>query len=68
MRKLVFTVFALFFLLVANASATVIVDPNVGWDGYFGWNDGLGQIDSINSDTSHMTGALPLPRAAILIW
>ena len=37
-------------LLSAQATtyAAVTVNPNTGWAGEFGWNDGLGQIDSIS--------------------
>ncbi len=39
---------AFLFGTISVASATVIIDPTTGWDGYFAWNDGVGQIDAIS--------------------
>ena len=29
-------------------AAPVVIDPDLGWDGWFYWDDGLGQIDDIS--------------------
>jgi hypothetical protein len=38
-----------FFIYHENAhAASVTIDPDLGWSGYFAWIDGLGQIDDIS--------------------
>ena len=39
---------ACFLTLTGTANATVIIDENQGWDGYFAWDSAPGQIDNIS--------------------
>jgi hypothetical protein len=46
MKKLV-TVSVIVLMLSAATQAAYVIDPTVGWTGYFGWRDGLGPMDLI---------------------
>lgn len=50
MNKILQTVLLLLLFLGINAqiNAAVVINPNTGSSGSFGWNGGLGSIDSIN--------------------
>ncbi|SCX98328.1 PEP-CTERM sorting domain-containing protein [Desulfoluna spongiiphila] len=51
MRKILCMLCFLVFALAGPLGATTI-DPTQGWTGYFAWTGGLGQIDSIDQDSS----------------
>ena len=51
MRKILCMLCFLVFALAGPLGATPI-DPTQGWTGHFSWFDGLGQIDSINNDST----------------
>lgn len=55
----------LMFGIVGNVNATTI-DPTTGWDGSFGWNDGLGQIDSILGNYSQVDWSLSVGEDSIM--
>ncbi|UCE98834.1 MAG: PEP-CTERM sorting domain-containing protein [Planctomycetota bacterium] len=47
-----------------QAAASVTIDPDSGWSGYFWWWDGLGQIDDIGTSSSGETKwSITLPIA-----
>jgi hypothetical protein len=50
------------------ASATVVIDPDTGWSGDFGWDDGLGQIDRIGGDYSETDWSLTLSADSYLTF
>jgi len=56
---------AMFILMGMNTANAYVINPATGWSGYFGWNDGLGQMDYIlESDLTYVadtqwTMALP---------
>lgn len=56
MKKLLFGILAALSLSTPAVAAEVIIDPNTGGSGSFGWTNGLGQIDRIDgvTDTDNM--------------
>jgi hypothetical protein len=67
MKKLMTTclIVAMFVLMGMNTADAYVIDPATGWAGWFGWEDGLGQMDYIlESDLTYIpdtewTMALP---------
>ncbi len=47
--KKILTLTACLFACVSSANASVIINPNTGWNGYFAWNSVPGQIDNIST-------------------
>ncbi len=33
-----------------QSQACILVNPSVGWEGYFAWNDGFGDVDAISEE------------------
>lgn len=50
----------------ATSQAAVVIDPSIGFNGQFSWDDGLGQIDAIAGDSAQTEWSITVLNDSVL--